>query len=222
MRQQSVRQTVGPVQGRELLHGGGGIDVQQRQGVIAAVPGKEGRVALTVGHVECPAEGFDPMVAEENGAAVLQAVGHGELSGPGGRALQRKYGLGLGEKGVDVPGEDDRRCFGRAGRLLVTSEIRRSVSVEIPHLLDREALVVPDEPGEDVGRLLDGTVVPQRDFDLGQPDAAPGDAVLVTDDLRRLPGEVDAGLGRWRGALRSARPGGGAGQRRRPVRRRPG
>ena len=83
MRQQSVRQTVGPVQGRELLQGGSGIDVQQRQGVIAAVPRKEGRVALTVGHVECPAEGFDPVVAEECGAAVLQAVGHGELSGPG-------------------------------------------------------------------------------------------------------------------------------------------
>ena len=51
-----------------------GIDVQQRQGVIAAVPGKEGRVALTVGHVECPTEGFDPVVAEECSAAVLQAV----------------------------------------------------------------------------------------------------------------------------------------------------
>ena len=65
--------------------------------------------------------------------------------------------------------------------------------------------MVPDEPGEDVGRLLDGTVVPQRDFDLGQPDTAEGDAMLVTEDLRRLPTEDDAGLGRWRGPF--AQPG---------------
>ena len=90
MRQQSVRQTVGPVQGRELLHGGSGIDVQQRQGVIAAVPRKEGRVALTVGHVECPAEGFDPVVAEEGGAAVLQVVGHGR--GSAGREVEHYSG----------------------------------------------------------------------------------------------------------------------------------
>ena len=218
MRQQSVRQTVGPVQRRELLHGGIGIDVQQRQGVIPAVPGEEGRVALTVGHVECPAEGFDPVVAEECGAAVLQAVVRHLRS----RALQRKYGLGLGEKGVDVPGEDDRRRFGRPGRLLVTSEIGRAVSVELAHLLDREALVVPDEPGEDVGRLLEGAVVPQRDLDLGQPDAAPGDAVVVTDDLRRLARRRRCAAGPVAACPRSARPADGAGRRRPPARPRPG
>jgi len=61
--------------------------------------------------------------------------------------------------------------FGRPSGLSVTDEIGVATAVELADLLVREALVVPDEPGEDVGRLLDGAVVAQRDLNLRQPDA---------------------------------------------------
>ena len=80
MGHQPVRQPVRPVHGGQLLHRGAGVEMQERQGVVPAVPGKESRIALPVGYVERPAKGGDPVLVEERGAAVLQAGEHAGLS----------------------------------------------------------------------------------------------------------------------------------------------
>jgi hypothetical protein len=63
-------------EGGELVDCHIGVEVKQRQGVVPAVPGEKGGVALPVRYVEGSVEGLDPMLAEERGAAVLQAERH--------------------------------------------------------------------------------------------------------------------------------------------------
>ena len=103
MGQQPVRQPIGPVEGCQLLHRGVGLEVEERQGVIPAVPGEEGGVAVTVGHVEGPAEGFDPVVAEERGAAVLHAGRHPRLSSSTSSALGSRNVLDRASAAVSGP-----------------------------------------------------------------------------------------------------------------------
>ncbi len=85
---------------------------------------------------------------------------------------------------LDIAGEHDRGRFGRPGRPPRSGRGTRHGCRTARGPSRRETLVVADEPGEDVGRLLYGAVVAQRDLDLGQPDAPEGDVVVVA---RRSP-----------------------------------
>ena len=80
MGQQPVRQSVSPVQGRELLNRDVWFEMQERQGVVSAVPSEESGIAVAVRHMEGSTEGFDPVVAEKRGAAILQANAHACVS----------------------------------------------------------------------------------------------------------------------------------------------
>ena len=76
------------------------------------------------------------------------------------------------------------------------------VAVELPQRGGREWLARATEPAVDVLAQGDGAVRGDRHLHLWQPDAAPGDAVLVPLDLGRVACELDARLdGRRRPAV---------------------
>ena len=82
MRQEPVGQAICPVEGCQLLDRGLGLEVEERQCVIPAVPGEEGGVAVNVGHVEGSSEVLHLVGEEEGGTSVLEAgrYRHGGLS----------------------------------------------------------------------------------------------------------------------------------------------
>ncbi len=109
---------------------------------------------------------------------------------------ERNVRRSLSHYGRNVAREDHRGGRRSPGGLLIALDIGGSSAIEGAHLLGREGFVVPDQPAEHVGRLLERAVVGDRDLDHGKPDAPPGDPVAVPHDLGRVTRELDAGLDR--------------------------
>ena len=92
-----------------------------------------------------------------------------------------------------------RRPSRRHGPPPRTGRGSRGVAVQRAHLGGGERHAGAVQDAEDVVGHGDGAVLGDRDLDLGEADAAAGDAVLVADDLGGSPANsISGGVGRRR------------------------